>query len=487
MPVSLPLLAKTPFKLDTRPLLEATSPHAGALATSRAFRSLGFPDLIASLLPLRRRRRGFSEAQLIECIVMLQTVGGDCPDDAPLLASDGCLERGLGYRPPKPTALRTFLELFHDQQLEDLRPPRDQQLSFIVPSSLPIQALQQVQAGGVQRIAARYEQHGQRLSIATIDQDATIVESHKKATFHHYQGGRGYQPMLALWAEADLIVADQFRDGNVPAHQEPLTCCQLAFAALPDTVTTRYFRGDSGCYESNLLDWLSAPQRQQEPGGGIGFAISARMSPELRHAATTLPEAEWTTFDTQADGTVRQWAELAYVPTRKPERKHSRPLRYIGLRLRKAQGELFADGSDRRYHAVVTNLAWNAARLLEWHREKAGTIEHAHDELKNGLAAGHMPSQRFAVNAAWLKLAVMSYNIASAIKGLCFSPKERTARFKKYRLLLVHVAGRMNRNNCVMRLRLCATEQTIARLSAVWEVFELATRASRTRPWPRAG
>lgn len=487
MPVSLPLLAKTPFKLDTRPLLEATSPHAGALATSRAFRSLGLPDLIASLLPLRRRRRGFSEAQLIECIVLLQTVGGDCPEDAPLLASDGCLERGLGYRPPKPTALRTFLELFHDQQLEDLRPPRDQQLSFIVPSSLPIQALQQVQAGAVQRIAARYEQHGQRLSIATIDQDATIVESHKKATFHHYQGGRGYQPMLALWAEADLIVADQFRDGNVPAHQEPLTCCQLAFAALPDTVTTRYFRGDSGCYESNLLDWLSAPQRQQEPGGGIGFAISARMSPELRHAATTLPEAEWTTFDTQADGSVRQWAELVYVPTRKPERKHSRPLRYIGLRLRKAQGELFADGSDRHYHAVVTNLAWNAARLLQWHREKAGTIEHAHDELKNGLAAGHMPSQRFAVNAAWLKLAVMSYNIASAIKGLCFSPKERTARFKKYRLLLVHVAGRMNRNNCVMRLRLCATEQTIARLSAVWEVFQLATQASRTRPWPRAG
>ncbi len=139
--------------------------------------------------------------------------------------------------------------------------------------------------------AARYEQHGQRFSIATIDQDATIVESHKKATFPHYQGGRGYQPMLALWAEADLIVADQFRDGNVPAHQEPLTCCQLAFAALPDTITTRYFRGDSGCYESNLLDWLSDPQRQQEPGGGIGFAISARMSPELRRAAT-LPEVK---------------------------------------------------------------------------------------------------------------------------------------------------------------------------------------------------
>ena len=52
----------------------------------------------------------------------------------------------------------------------------------------------------MQRIAALYEQHGQRLSIATIDQDATIVESHQRAAFDHYQGGRGYQPIARLEA-----------------------------------------------------------------------------------------------------------------------------------------------------------------------------------------------------------------------------------------------------------------------------------------------
>jgi len=486
MPARLPLMAKTPFQLDTAPLREAASPHAGALATSRVFRSLGFPDLISDHLQLRERRRGFSEDQMIETILMLQTIGGDCPDDVHLLAADTCLERGLGYQPPKPTALRGFLDRFHDQSLEQQRPAREQQLSFIVPSSAPVQGLQQVLAGGVHRIAALCEQHGQRLSIATIDQDATIVESHKKAAYAHYQGGRGYQPMIALWAEADLVVADQFRDGNVPAHQEPLSCCQMAFEALPETVNERYFRGDSACYEHDLLDWLSSAQRQQEPGGRIGFAVSAVMSPQLANTIAALPEQEWTTFDTEPDGTMRQWAEVVYVPSKKAEHKHTQPLRYVGLRLLKAQGVLFADGSDRHHHAVVTNLDWDAVRLLQWHREKAGTVEHAHDELKNGLAAGHMPSQRFAVNAAWLKLAILSYNIASAIKGLCLSPEERTARFKKYRLLLVHVAGRMNRNNCVMRLRLCASEQTIARIEAVWKVFRLPTQASRTKPWPRA-
>ncbi len=52
-----------------------------------------------------------------------------------------------------------------------------------------------------------------------------------------------------------------------------------------------------------------------------------------------------------------------------------------------------------------------------------------------------MPSQHFAVNAAWFKLALVSYNLASAIKGLCLSPDERTARFKRYRLLLIHLGG----------------------------------------------
>jgi hypothetical protein len=136
---------------------------------------------------------------------------------------------------------------------------------------------------------------------------------------------------------------------------------------------------------------------------------------------------------------------------------------------------------------VVTNLDWDGGRLLEWHRLKAGTVEHVHDELKNGLAAGHMPSQRFGVNAAWLKLSLLSYNIASAIKGLCFNAEERTARFKKYRLLLVHIAGRMNRNNCVMGLRLRADQKTIDRMSAVWEVFQLATQATSARALCRTG
>jgi hypothetical protein len=478
MSARIPTQHKSPFEIDPRPLDEMASPHAGLLATSRALRSLKIPDLVAANLKLKKRQRGCSDAQYIESLVLLQTAGGDCPEDMSLLAGDDCLERGLGFDLPKTGAVRAFLNRFHDEDLELARPAREVQKSFIMPSSEPVRGLQSVLAGGVRRSAKLYEEQGQPLRIATVDQDATIIESHKENALAHYEGGRGYQPMVAVWAEADLVLADEFRDGNVPALQEPLTCAKLAFAALPDKIEQRYFRGDSACHENALLGWLKHSDRAKEPGGRIGFAVSARMSADLAKALAKIADSQWKTFNTEADGTSRQWAEVDFVPGEAGEKKDSKPLRYVGLRLLKPQGVLFNDGSDRHHHAVLTNLDWDAARLLNWHREKAGTVEHVHDEIKNALAGGHMPSQHFAVNAAWFKLALLSYNIASAIKGLCLSPEERTARFKKYRLLLVHLAGRMSRFQCKLRLRFRASQEAIARVQKVWAVFALPTQAT---------
>jgi hypothetical protein len=488
MAARLPILHKTPFVLDGRLLHEATSPHAGALSISRAYRSLGLPQLVVANLNLRKRQRGFSEGQFIESLALLQAVGGECPEDMRLIKGDECLERGLGYELPSVTATREFLERFHDSKLEKLRPERETQKSFIFPSSDPVAALQEVQSGLVRRIAKLYEKHGQPQRIATVDQDATIIESHKKAAYYHYDDGRGYQPMVAVWAEPDLVLADEFRDGNVSAKQDPLSCAKLAFAALPETIQKRYFRGDSACHENGLLDWLKAPEREREPGGRIIFAVSAVLSKELAQALRAVKESDWKTFDTEDDGTLRQWAEVDFVPGERSEHKESKPLRYVGLRLLKAQGVLFRDGTDRHFHAVITNQReWDGARLLEWHREKAGTVEHTHDEVKNELGGGHVPSQRFGVNSAWFKIALLTYNLVSAIKGLCLEGEERTARMKRFRLLLIHIAGRMNRNNCVMGLRLCNNAEALKRMQRVWKVFELATQATAAKALGRRG
>ena len=127
--------------------------------------------------------------------------------------------------------------------------------------------------------------------------------------------------MVAVWAEAELVVADEFLDGNVPARQAPLNCAKMAFAALPDTVRERYFRGDSACHENELVEWLNDPERTQEPGGRIGFAVSAVMDKALAQAVAQVSDKQWTTYGQEADGTLRQWAEVNFVPEAATEKR----------------------------------------------------------------------------------------------------------------------------------------------------------------------
>jgi len=137
------------------------SAHAGLLSTSRALRSLNLDGLVEANLTLKSRQRGFTEGQMIESLVLLQTLGGDCPEDIALLADDQCLARGLGYQPPKATAVRSFLNRFHDEELVAMRPAREVQKSFIIPPSSPQMGLDRVLAGLVGKVAALFKKHGQ--------------------------------------------------------------------------------------------------------------------------------------------------------------------------------------------------------------------------------------------------------------------------------------------------------------------------------------
>ena len=295
-----------------------------------------------------------------------------------------------------------------------------------------------------------------------MDQDATIIASRKQQALVTYEGTRGYQPMLAVWAEMNLVLADEFRDGNVPAQMEPRRVAQRAFAALPSTVREYYYRGDSACHESGLVNWLRDEQRPGGPPGRIGFAISARMSEALHTAIQAVPEPEWESYGAPQEE-IRECAEVPFVPGEKSEKKDAQPLRYVAIRLRKQQGELFEDGSRERHFAVLTNR-WElkAARLIEWHREKAGTVEMVHDVVKNELGGGVLPSKYFGANAAWLRLAVISHNVLAALKRLALPPELLTARPKRLRFLIFNTPGRLVHHARRLLLRLAAVAEWIA-------------------------
>jgi hypothetical protein len=140
------------------------------------------------------------------------------------------------------------LQAFHqEEKIEQAQQRRlPEQIAYIPEETPALEGLGRVNRDLVQHFGERVPD--QRL--ATVDQDATIIESHKREALPTYEGVRGYQPMLAVWAETGLVLADQFRDGDVPAPMEPLEVARRAFAALPSTVQEYYYRGDSACMKA---------------------------------------------------------------------------------------------------------------------------------------------------------------------------------------------------------------------------------------------
>ena len=456
-PTESPLL----FEIDGEPLEETLTAWGGVPLVVQAFRSLNVPASVRQHVRIKQRERGYDEATMVESFVVLNAVGGECLDDFQHLRDDAGLKETLGHEVPSPESARQFLNRFHsEEKLEQAREGRKpEQIAFIPEEADALSGLGEVNRELVRELGRRCPDH----RIATVDQDATIIESHQQQALRTYEGERGYQPMLAVWAEMDAILADEFRDGNVPAMMSPLTVAQRAFAALPETVDTFYYRGDSASHEHGLLAWLRDEKRADGPQGRIGFAVSARMSEALHRAILQVPEAGWSLYG-KADGKeIRACAEVDFVPGEKSEQKDTQPLRYVAIRIRPRQEELFADGSREKHFSVVSNIwEWTPERLIAWHREKAGTIEAVHDVLKNELAGGVMPSKYFGANVAWLRLAVIAHNVLTALKRIALPPELLRARPKRLRFLVINTAGRLVQHARKTLLRLAALADRIA-------------------------
>ena len=448
-----------PFVYDERPGKEVLTALGGVPLLLQAFRSLGVGTSVKRNVAIKQRDRGLDEASYVESFVVLNAAGGECLDDFERLREDAGLAALMGHELPSPEAARKFLYAFHDEtkivEAQQCLPVG--QVSYIPAESAALHGLGQVNQDLVQELGRRCPEQ----KIATIDLDATVIESWKKQAQATYQGGRGYQPMLALWAEINVVVADEFRDGNVPALYAPLPVAERAFQALPETVNEYYFRGDSACYEKDLVHWLRDEERENGPRGPIRFGISVRMNPKLKEKMLAIPNSLWKPYAEETD-VIKEWTDVNNYWPEADEVHQGGPLRFVGIRIRKRQGELFKDGSAAKHFAVVTNVwEWSGKKLLEWHREKAGSIEAVHDVLKNDLAAGVMPCGRFGANAAWLRMAVITHNVLTALKRIALPEEMLTARPKRMRFLIFHTPGRILQHARRIICRLVTTTEKL--------------------------
>jgi len=441
---------RLPFEIDERVDPSLVTAHAGVPLLIELFRKVGAAAVVDEQVVLKQRQRGLKPSQMVESAVALWASGAERVSDLGLLREDAALSALVGFRLPAANTMRDFLQAFHEEDL----PLWQAGESATVP--LESAALQGLQSASGRVIAAVQQKAAAKC--ATLDIDATILESQKRAAQLTYEGSKGFQPVIALWAQQDLIVHDEFRDGNVPAGCGNRRILDQAVAALPQGVERIFLRADSALYESALLRGCEEQ--------GIGYAISADMTVQLREEILRLPEAAWQK-EAQGAEAIREWAEVAYVPDDRDHRKDRACVRrYLAIRIRGRQGQLFADSSAVKHFAIVTNREGNGLELIRWHRGKAGSVEHAHHVLKNELAAEALPSGQFAANAAWFRMNVLTYNLLSALKRMALPGEFLDARPKRLRFLIFNTVGKVVHHARRTLLRLaCLSHQSILHLA----------------------
>jgi hypothetical protein len=421
------------FEIDTELEPSLVTARAGIPSLIEVFRLTGAAAAVDRGVKVKARKRGLSASEMTESFFALWAAGGEHAEDFDWLRQDEALATLIGHELPAAQTARDFLAAFHEGDLPLLHDGK----SSVPSESAAVQGLAGANKELILDLQCRCP-----VRTATLDVDATVIHSTKRAAKRGYDGERGYQPVLVLWAEQDVIVADEFRDGNVPAGSGNRRVLEKAVAALPGKYDKIYVRGDSALYEHELMTWLD--------NRAIAYAISADMSEQLKAAILALPEDHWKLDRMEADA-VREWAEVNYVPSDGNWSKDAvTPRRYLAIRIRPSQGDLLGDGSSARHFAIVTNRADPAGGsgldLIRWHRGKAGTIEHAHDVLMNELAGWALPSQKFGANAAWLRLNVMLYNLLSAFKRVALPEDLHDARPKRLRFVLLNSVGKVVRH-----------------------------------------
>lgn len=425
---------RLPFEIDVELEQGVLTAHAGVPMLVELFQVTGAAAVLDERLAYKQRKRGLTAAQTAAGLFALWAAGGDRAEDMDHLRQDSGLPLLLGHDLPAAQTVRDFLSIFHEDDLPLLQAgPK---------ASVPSESANLAGLAAANRRVVADLQARRRQTVATLDIDATILRCSKRAALRTYDGTRGYQPVLVLWAEQDLIVADEFRDGNVPAGSGNKRVVEAALAALPAGIDRVLLRGDSALYEHDLLAMLD--------DRAIGYCISADMSPQLAACIRALPEDHWK-LDRDEGDAVREWTEVAYLPDDGIFNKDAvSPRRYLAIRIRKKQGTLFTGGHDVRHFCIVTTRSdpqgGTGRDLIRWHRGKAGTIEHTDDVLTNELAAEALPSQKFGANAAWLRLNTVLYNLLTAFKRIGLPEDLQTARPKRLRFLAFNVVGKVLRH-----------------------------------------
>ena len=476
-----------PFQYEQEKNSTGMTALSGLITYLELIHASGLKSSVERHVGLRECGQGWTDSQIANSLILLNLAGGESVVDLDVLEKDAGFCRvvrevetwGMGRRErraleerwrgerrrsvPSGSAVFRYLERFHDAGEEAMR---EAHRAFIPAPDEALRGLGKVNADLVGFVQSR-SPHRE----ATLDMDACLVETHKRQALYSYKKYQAYQPLTTYWAEADQIVHSEFRDGNVPAGHQQLRVLTEALEHLPAGVDRVMLRSDTAGYQRELLRYCA--EGRDERFGVIEFAVGVDVTVEFRRAVSEVAEEEWQTLYRKVGehrvDTGQQWAEVNFVPNWIGHSKKSPEYRFIAVRERlneqplpgmEGQMEMpfpAMELSGRGWHkvfGVVTNRSIAGDELVWWSRQRCGKGEEVHGVLKNDLAGGRLPSGLFGANAAWWAIAVLAFNLNSAMKRLVLGGEWVSKRLKAVRFALIALPGRVVRHARRLIIRL---------------------------------
>ncbi|WP_457552153.1 IS1380 family transposase [Desulfobacula sp.] len=447
---------------------------------------IGLSKSIQKHLRIKANSQGWTDVQLVLSLVLLNLAGGSSVQDLKILEADkGFCEilckaelhglrrkvrRALASRwrkekkraLPSPSAVFRYLSSFHDAEQEKIRKESDVK-AFIPTPSEHLTGLEQINKDICASLNSADPQE-----TATLDMDATLVETNKSDALWCYKGFKSYQPLNTWWDEHGIILHTQFRDGNVPAGFDQLKVFKKALDCLPEGVKTVKLRSDTAGYQHDLLKYCE--KAENERFGRIEFAIGCNVSKAFKTAVEQIPDSQWHPIYKDHMETGSEWAEACFVPNELCHSKNAPEYRYLAKRqilkdqqlpgMQEPQMSLpfpTMEIETKKYKVfgIVTNIKdKDGESLIHWLHKRCGRSEQVHSVMKEDLAGGKLPSSDFGANAAWWWIMIMSLNLNVMMKNLALAPCLANKRMKAIRFSIINIPGRIIKRSRSLLLRL---------------------------------
>jgi hypothetical protein len=289
---------------------------------------------------------------------------------------------------------------------------------------------------------------GQPVPGLVLDLDSSIVVCHseKETAAPTWKGSFGYHPLFCFLDATGEALAGMLRAGNAGSNTtaDHITVLDHALAQIPDAYrhgTPILIRSDSaGCTKGLLAHIRCLREQHLDARFSVGVAITEEVRRAIGQAAGWIPALD-------AGGQIRDGAEICEITGLVPDAGYPPGTRFLVRREKPhpgAQLSLFDTIEGMRHQVIATDTppGQGSIQFLEARHRAHARVE---DRIRTGkdTGFGRFPSRVFAINAAWLELALTGIDLLAWTRTLLLHGDLVVAEPKKLRYRILHVTARI--------------------------------------------